>query len=237
MPRETRGYGAEPTEATVSLLLNLMRAERAVLLSARGDAGPFRLMGSKSGKIVDTNRHGSAFVAGLVSEGWLEGGVGELVESYRLSEEGLKRLKADGTYSRRGSDSASSTRLVAQDRRRRFQRKSVPDVEGAKAWQRFQEDYEVACIEDPRFNDWDSVLDRQDPKTWGPFDGPTDDGTRAARLRSAVAYLGPELATAALRFFCLQEGVIEMEKRLDWPARSGKVVVAIAARRLVDHYA
>jgi hypothetical protein len=111
------------------------------------------------------------------------------------------------------------------------------DADSIKAWRRFQEDYEVACIEDPRFNDWDSVLDRHDHETWGPFDGPTDDGTRAARLRSAVLYLGPDLATVMLRFFCLQEGMKEMEKRLNWPARSGKVVIAIAARRLADYYA
>ena len=236
MPREARDYKVEPTEAVVTLL-NLMRAQEAVLLRAKGDPGPFRVMGSKSGRLVDTNRHNFMFVASLVSDGWLKGGVGELVESYGLSEEGLERLRARKGYNRKGSDSMSSVRQIAQGKRRQFQRGPVLDVDGIKAWQRFQEDYEVACIEDPRFNDWDSALDKHDHETWGPFNGPTDDGTRAARLRDAVAYLGPDLATVMLRFFCLQEGVEEMEKRLNWPARSGKVVIAIAARRLVDYYA
>jgi hypothetical protein len=236
MPREAKDYEVKPTEAIISLL-NLMRAEEAVLLRAKGDAGPFRVMGSKSGRLVDTNRHNFMFVASLVSDGWLKGGVGELVESYGLSEEGLERLKARKTYSRKGSNSSSSAWRIANGQRRQFQRGPVFDVDGIKAWQRFQEDFEVACLEDPRFNDWDSALDKHDHETWGPFNGPTDDGTRAARLRSAVSYLGPDLATVLLRFFCLQEGVEEMEKRLNWPARSGKVVIAIAARRLVDYYA
>lgn len=56
------------------------------------------------------------------------------------------------------------------------------------------------------------------------------------RFRRAVAALGPGLAEVAIRTCCAYEGLEAVEKSLDWPARSGKVVLSLALTRLADYY-
>lgn len=56
------------------------------------------------------------------------------------------------------------------------------------------------------------------------------------RLKDALEGLGPDLGDIALRCCCLGEGVETAEKRMGWSARSGKIVLRIALRRLVMHY-
>ncbi|MEO1563650.1 MAG: DUF6456 domain-containing protein [Pseudomonadota bacterium] len=56
------------------------------------------------------------------------------------------------------------------------------------------------------------------------------------RLVNALQTLGPDLGDIALRCCCLGEGVETAERRMGWSARSGKIVLRIALRRLVVHY-
>ncbi len=56
------------------------------------------------------------------------------------------------------------------------------------------------------------------------------------RFRRAVTALGPGLAEVAIRTCCAYEGLEAVEKSLDWPARSGKVVLSLALSRLADYY-
>ena len=56
------------------------------------------------------------------------------------------------------------------------------------------------------------------------------------RLVDALETLGPDLGDIALRCCCLGEGVETAERRMGWSARSGKIVLRIALRRLVAHY-
>ena len=65
-----------------------------------------------------------------------------------------------------------------------------------------------------------------------------DDGAEAARRRvmDALADLGPGLADAALRTCCFLEGLEQVEARMSWSARSGKIVLKIALQRLAGHY-
>ena len=56
------------------------------------------------------------------------------------------------------------------------------------------------------------------------------------RFRRAVAALGSGLAEVAIRTCCAYEGLEAVEKSLDWPARSGKVVLSLALSRLADYY-
>ncbi len=60
----------------------------------------------------------------------------------------------------------------------------------------------------------------------------------AARRRfdSAVKALGPGLRDIAWRVLCAGEGMREAETALGWPARAGKLVLAMALDRLADHY-
>ena len=60
----------------------------------------------------------------------------------------------------------------------------------------------------------------------------------AARRRfdAAVKALGPGLRDIAWRVVCAGEGMREAETALGWPARAGKLVLAMALDRLADHY-
>lgn len=204
--------------------LDMLKTNGAILVRPKGDPQPFKVMCPKTGKLVSNNEFSLVFVKSLQAEGWLAGGQKELVESYQLSDEGKKRL------------AAKAAKQTARDRLRQFRRGPDLDTTAIKGWQQFQLIYERACIEDPRFASWDQVLEPGNPASWGPFNGTVSDGSEAADLRSAAAFIGPDLSNAILMFYCRGENLEAMEKRLSWPARSGKLVVAIAARKLADYY-
>ena len=56
------------------------------------------------------------------------------------------------------------------------------------------------------------------------------------RLRKAVEAVGQDLDEVLITTCCLNVGLVEMEKKLGWPNRSGKLVLKIALRRLAQHY-
>jgi len=60
----------------------------------------------------------------------------------------------------------------------------------------------------------------------------------AARQRfdAAVTEAGKGLSDILWRVVCAGEGLPAAEKALDWPARSGKLVLRIALDRVADHY-
>ncbi len=57
-----------------------------------------------------------------------------------------------------------------------------------------------------------------------------------SRVGAAIEALGEGLSDVVLRCCCYMEGLETAEKRLGWPARSGKVVLRIALIRLREHY-
>jgi hypothetical protein len=56
------------------------------------------------------------------------------------------------------------------------------------------------------------------------------------RFDSAVAAAGPGLSDILWRVVCSGEGMREAETALGWPARAGKVVLALALDRIADFY-
>jgi hypothetical protein len=56
------------------------------------------------------------------------------------------------------------------------------------------------------------------------------------RIRQARDALGPELASIALDVCCYLKGIEAVETERQWPARAGKVVLAIALSTLARHY-
>ncbi len=56
------------------------------------------------------------------------------------------------------------------------------------------------------------------------------------RFETAVTAVGGGLADILWRLVCAGEGMREAERALGWPARAGRVVLAIALDRLADHY-
>ena len=56
------------------------------------------------------------------------------------------------------------------------------------------------------------------------------------RFEEAVAEAGPGLSDILWRVVCAGEGMREAETALGWPARAGKLVLAIALDRVADYY-
>lgn len=104
------------------------------------------------------------------------------------------------------------------------------------AAERLREDFELSNSGPQITQNWEAFL------TAGTSSGPRSDlprGAQAARDRlvAALADLGPGLADVALRCCCFLEGLESIEERMDWSARSGKIVLRIALERLRRHYA
>jgi hypothetical protein len=57
-----------------------------------------------------------------------------------------------------------------------------------------------------------------------------------ARFDAAVASAGPGLSDILWRIVCAGEGMRDAETALGWPARAGKLVLAMALDRLADFY-
>ncbi|MCX7299022.1 MAG: DUF6456 domain-containing protein [Rhodobacterales bacterium] len=107
------------------------------------------------------------------------------------------------------------------------------------AGERLREDFELSLVGPRVTQSWEQFLTAGVSPTLGP--DPKDSrgtGARSARDRviAALTDLGPGLADVALRCCCFLEGLENLEKRMGWSARSGKIVLRIALQRLLQHY-
>jgi len=98
-------------------------------------------------------------------------------------------------------------------------------------------DYERASLGPRVTMSWDAP-----PTSRTPRGGPVaQDLTHTqlsakARFDAAVAQVGPGLADILWRIVCAGETVPVAEKALDWPVRSGRLVLGLALDRLADYY-
>jgi len=102
------------------------------------------------------------------------------------------------------------------------------------AGERLRADYERAQLGPSVTMRWDPVRIRSTNK-----DGlaPSERQVAArARFDSAIAAAGKGLEDILWRVVCACETVTAAEKELDWPARSGKLVLRIALERVAEFY-
>lgn len=103
-----------------------------------------------------------------------------------------------------------------------------------EAGERLRADYERAQIAPGITMRWDPVRVQG-----GGGDGLTP-GERQLAARSrfdgAMAAAGPGLKDVLWRVVCALEGLPDAEKGLGWPARSGKLVLALALDRVAEFY-
>lgn len=102
------------------------------------------------------------------------------------------------------------------------------------AGERLRADYEHAQLSPSVTMRWDPV--RVDG---GGGDGltPTERQMSArSRFDGAMAEAGPGLKDILWRAACACEGLPDAEKALEWPARSGKLVLKLALDRVADFY-
>lgn len=102
------------------------------------------------------------------------------------------------------------------------------------AGERLRADFERAQLSPSVTMRWDAV------RISGTADRGLTPGERQIAARqhfdAAIADAGKGLADILWRVVCAGEGLPAAEKALDWPARSGKLVLRIALDRVADHY-
>jgi hypothetical protein len=123
-------------------------------------------------------------------------------------------------------------------RRRRADGSAFLPPELIAAALRFRESYELARIGGGISRDWEQLVMGRVSSGRGPGgSGPTRRLEAEESLAAAIRALGPDLAESVILAVCHEEGMEEIEDRLDFPARSGKIVLRIGLRTLQRHYA
>lgn len=102
------------------------------------------------------------------------------------------------------------------------------------AGERLRADYERAGIPPSVTMRWDPVRIGGSP---GAGLSPTERQIAAkARFDGAMAAAGKGLSDVLWRVVCACESVPDAERALEWPARSGKLVLRLALERVADFY-
>jgi hypothetical protein len=101
------------------------------------------------------------------------------------------------------------------------------------AGERLRADYERARLAPSITMGWDAVRIKGGERGLTPTERQI-----AARERfdGAIAAAGRGLADILWRVVCAGEGLPTAERALDWPARSGKLVLRLALDRVADFY-
>ncbi len=110
------------------------------------------------------------------------------------------------------------------------------------AGMRFRETWEIAQIGGELTRDWGKLMAGR--VSSGHARVAAHAGSAATRrleaeqdLAAAINALGPDLAETVVMAVCREQGMEDIEERLDYPARSGKIVLRIALATLLRHYA
>ncbi len=105
---------------------------------------------------------------------------------------------------------------------------------------RFRESWELANMGGQMTRDWDRLVAGR-LSSGGGRSGGGGASTRRLEaeegLAAAIRALGPDMAETVILAVCQEQGMEDIETRLDYPARSGKIVLRIALNTLSRHYA
>jgi hypothetical protein len=161
------------------------------------------------------------------------GGMAEASARFAGAENVWDTGSADGA--RRVRYNLAESPVAVLGRRRDKDGKPYLEPEFVRAAERLREDFELAQMGVSVAQNWEGFLTGgvSGGRSGGPSAAPRD---ARARVAAALTDLGPDLGHIALRVCCYLEGVEEAEQRMGWAARSGKVVLRIALRRLARHY-
>ena len=114
----------------------------------------------------------------------------------------------------------------------------TPDLVAAGL--RFRENWEIARLGGEITRDWDKLVAGR-VSSGGARVASGGGATRRLEaeqaLNAAIRALGPDMAETVILAVCQDQGMEDVEDRLDFPARSGKIVLRIALHMLARHYA
>ena len=164
-------------------------------------------------------------------------GAGKVRRGGILGERPLPRDGAERAVGKRGAPGRSVTvNLLESALGLLLARGHVSERQYA-AGEKLREDWERAQYGPRVTMCWDSPP--PDRNARGAPDAPAPSlrasGARA-RFELAMKAVGPGLRDILWRIACAGEGMREAETALGWPARAGKLVLAMALDRLADHY-
>ena len=109
--------------------------------------------------------------------------------------------------------------------------------EAAEAGRRLLSDFERAQLRPSVTMRWEMGASTGSAARGADRSDPTDSAMAARRrYERAVAALGPRLGPALVDAVCHEMGLADVERRHDWPARSGKMLLREALERLAAHY-
>jgi hypothetical protein len=119
---------------------------------------------------------------------------------------------------------------------RRRGRNEAPLIDDAAfaAGERFRSEFERAGMMQRTTIDWSRLGANTDGG--GGVDASDILLSARARVRAALAAVGPELSGPIIDLVCFHKGLEQIEQERNWPARSGKLVIRLALAALARHY-
>lgn len=122
---------------------------------------------------------------------------------------------------------------------RRAGRNGQPLLDAAQteAGERLRRDFTRAGLSPRVTQNWDAAGSQRRSGGRGGVADLTDMALEARRrFGTALEAVGPELSGVLVDVCCFLKGLEAVERERGWPARSAKIVLALALRRLAGHY-
>lgn len=160
-------------------------------------------------------------------------------EDLEAEPEDLPGPAGQGARARARRSAGTDAPLHVLARRSRADGRAWLPPELVAAAMRFRETWEIAQIGGGLTRDWEALVAGRVANGAGrrPQGAPTRRLEAEEALSAAIRALGPDLAETVLMGVCQEQGMEDIEKRLAFPARSGKIVLRIALKMLARHYA
>jgi hypothetical protein len=183
-----------------------------------------------------TNAGRMALKRFLAEEEAMRIGMGEASDPFTEQHRDWVRRKAEGGKRRGIRYNAAESPLVALSRRKDKDGNAFLSPELVAAGERLREDFELAQMGPRVTQNWDKFLTGGVRTEAGAPSGGGGSDKARDRVMRALGDLGPGLGDVVLRCCCFLEGLEQVERRMGWSARSGKIVLRIALHRLKVHY-
>lgn len=115
------------------------------------------------------------------------------------------------------------------------------DPDEFEAGERLRRDFTIAGLMARTTMDWDAFAAPSGTRRGGGGPGKgllVSEAAMSARGRvtAALRSVGPDLADVLVDVCCHLKGLTEIERRHEWPTRSGKVVLRLGLAALARHY-
>ncbi len=105
-----------------------------------------------------------------------------------------------------------------------------------EAGEKLRSDFSLAQMTPRVTANWSAPIDASHANAGDRMEVSERAAAARQRFYRALESVGPGLAEPLLDVCCYLNGLEDAERRMGWPQRSGKVVLAIALERLADHY-